>query len=115
LYVFRSSRNLLEVVAIWGEGEVDEPMCGPQQCWGLRQGQMYAVRDPQRSILCEHVHHARPYICLPMMAHGEVLALLHISPNPGITKVVTQFAQFLFYNRAGLFYVIPCGTYCSLF
>jgi diguanylate cyclase (GGDEF)-like protein len=86
LYVFRSSRNLLEVAATWGEEEGNEPMFGPQECWGLRQGQIYAVRDPQRSILCEHVHHARPYICLPMMAHGEVLALLHVSPNPGTTN-----------------------------
>jgi diguanylate cyclase (GGDEF)-like protein len=86
LYVFRSSRNLLERAAIWGEEEDNQPMFGPQQCWGLRQGQMYAVRDPQHSILCEHVRHARPYTCLPMMAHGEVLALLHVSPNRGITS-----------------------------
>jgi len=86
LYIFRSSRNLLEVAATWGEEEGNEPMFGPQQCWGLRQGQMYAVLDPQRSILCEHVHHAHPYTCVPMMAHGEVLALLHVYPNRGITS-----------------------------
>jgi len=89
LYIFRSSRNLLEVATTWGEEEDNQPMLGPQQCWGLRQGQMYAVSDPQHSILCEHVHHARPYTCLPMMAHGEVLALLHVSPNPDITSDAT--------------------------
>jgi len=85
LYVFRSSRNLLEVTTMWGDEEDNEPMFGPQQCWALRQGQMYAVLDSQNSILCPHVHHARPYSCLPLMAHGEVLALLHVSPNSGIT------------------------------
>src|SRR6185295_16656076 len=74
LYVYRSSRNLLEVNSAWGEEQGNEPIFGPQQCWALRQGQMYTVSDPERSILCGHVHHTRPYICLPMMAHGEVLA-----------------------------------------
>jgi len=83
LYVFRSSRNLLERTTTWGENEDGEAMFGPEQCWGLRQGQMYTALDSQQSIRCEHVHHNRPYTCLPLMAHGEVLALLHVSPNPG--------------------------------
>jgi diguanylate cyclase (GGDEF)-like protein len=81
LHVYRSSRNLLEVNTVWGDEAGNESIFGPQQCWALRQGQIYAVSDPQQSILCGHVHHTRPYICLPMMAHGEVLALLHISPD----------------------------------
>jgi diguanylate cyclase (GGDEF)-like protein len=86
LYVFRSSRNLVELAATWGVETGNEPMFGPQQCWALRQGQMYMVSDPQFSILCGHVHHNHPYTCLPMMAHGEVLALLHVSPNPGTSN-----------------------------
>jgi len=82
LYVYRSSRNLLEVNSTWGEEEGNEPIFGPQQCWALRQGQVYEVRNPQKSVLCSHVKHANPYICLPMMAHGEVLALLHVYFNP---------------------------------
>jgi len=82
LFAFRSSRNLLEISAIWGEGEAHESMFAPQDCWALRQGQVYEVRNPQKSVLCSHVKHANPYICLPMMAHGEVLALLHVYFNP---------------------------------
>jgi diguanylate cyclase (GGDEF)-like protein len=82
LYVFRSSRNLLELTTIWGKDEDNESMFAPEQCWGLRQGQMYAALDPQHSIRCGHVRHTRPYSCLPLMAHGEVLALLEVSPNP---------------------------------
>ena len=82
LYAFRSSRNLLEISAIWGEREGHESMFAPQDCWALRQGQVYEVSDPQQSVLCLHVKHASPYICLPMMAHGEVLALLHVCLDP---------------------------------
>jgi len=79
LYVFRNSRNLLEATVLWGGEAHSDPMFGPQQCWALRHGQIYRVLDSQRSILCGHVHHDRAYTCLPMMAHGEVLALLHVS------------------------------------
>lgn len=82
LYAFRSSRNLLEISAIWGEVDAHESMFAPHDCWALRQGQVYEVHDPRQSVLCLHVKHANPYICLPMMAHGEVLALLHVYFNP---------------------------------
>ena len=78
LYAFRSSRNLLELSAVWGAGESHESMFAPHDCWALRQGQIYEVHSPEHSILCQHVKHASPYLCLPMMAHGEVLALLHV-------------------------------------
>jgi diguanylate cyclase (GGDEF)-like protein len=83
LHVFRSSRNLLEIATTWGEAEGYESMFAPHDCWALRQGQLYEVVDSQSSILCLHVGHANPYICLPMMAHGEVLALLHVYFTPG--------------------------------
>ena len=86
LYVFRSSRNLLEVTATWGQEEGNEPMFGPQQCWALRQGQMYAVPDAECSIVCPHVHNSHPYTCLPLMAHGEVLALLYVSADRSTTS-----------------------------
>jgi diguanylate cyclase (GGDEF)-like protein len=86
LYVFRSSRNLLEVTAAWGESEDQVSMFTPHQCWALRQGQMYEVLDPQHSILCQHIKHPTPYLCLPMMAHGEVLALLHVRPDPSTNR-----------------------------
>ncbi len=81
LYIFKASRNLLAVAADWGEEPGHEPMVAPEQCWALRQGQMYEVPTPHLSVRCLHVTQPTPYICLPMMAHGEVLALLHVHPN----------------------------------
>jgi diguanylate cyclase (GGDEF)-like protein len=83
LYIFKASRNLLEMAADWGEEVAHAPTVAPQQCWALRQGQMYEVQNPDLSILCQHLHHPHPYICLPMMAHGEVLALLHVHASTG--------------------------------
>jgi len=84
LYIFRSSRNLLELTTKWGSDETNDFFFGPQQCWGLRQGQMYAVLNPESSIVCGHVHHTHPYVCLPLMAHGEVLALIHVTPTSDV-------------------------------
>jgi len=66
---------------------------------------MYEVSDPPLRILCLHVTLPQPYLCLPMMAHGEVLALLHVHPTSGtamrLTTTETQrsllrvFAEYL--------------------
>lgn len=93
LYVFKASRNLLERVVDWGEGEAHESMIAPQNCWALRQGQMYEVQDIARSVACSHVSHSHPYICLPMMAHGEVLALLHVHPKKDLESGKTTETQ----------------------
>jgi len=97
LYAFRSSRNLLEISAIWGGVEGHEVMFSPQDCWALRQGQVYEVSDPQQSVLCLHVKHSSPYLCLPMMAHGEVLALLHVclEPDADGTRTLTESRRSL--------------------
>lgn len=83
LYIFRTSRNLLQVAVDWGEEKGHEAMVTPDHCWALRQGQIYEVVDPDLSIMCRHTNSPHPYVCLPMMAHGEVLALLHIHPKDG--------------------------------
>jgi diguanylate cyclase (GGDEF)-like protein len=78
LYVFRNSRNLLEPAAEWGDGGEKAAPFAPPQCWALRQGQMHQVDNQKSDIGCGHARYPEPYICLPLMAHGEVLALLHV-------------------------------------
>ena len=78
LYVFKSSRNLLEVAAEWGEATDKAAPFSVQQCWALRQGQIYQVHTQEAGVGCVHARYHEPYICLPMMAHGEVLAVLHV-------------------------------------
>jgi hypothetical protein len=53
----------------------------------------HQVADPQNGLRCPHVRHPRagPYLCVPMMAQGETLGVLHLrtgrapeSGGPGI-------------------------------
>jgi len=72
--------NLVEAVAVWGT-PAGERFFNPDECWALRRGRVHLVQDPQLGLICKHMH--RPadsaYLCVPMMAQGEALGLLHLS------------------------------------
>ncbi|MGD1887515.1 MAG: GGDEF domain-containing protein, partial [Cohaesibacteraceae bacterium] len=79
LYIYSNSRDVLDLVSSWGE-----TMCGPHlhadQCWGLRRGRAYAYGTSEIDFACDHVgSENHPYFCLPIIAHGDTIGLLHIS------------------------------------
>lgn len=84
-YVLRASQNLAETVSRFG----DEPIASadllqPEQCWALRRGQPHRT-DPQHGqVRCDHLDPNAPFaglwtLCLPLMAQGASLGMLHIS------------------------------------
>jgi diguanylate cyclase (GGDEF)-like protein/PAS domain S-box-containing protein len=81
--VIAPSRNLLEMVATWGEIP-GEGAFGPQDCWALRRGRVHRVDDEADELICPHVGAAPPggYVCVPMMAQSETLGLLHLRAGP---------------------------------
>ena len=86
LYLMSASRTDLEEVARWGRhhnAPENVPIL-PDECWGIRRGNFYLVEDPKTALLCRHIVCREPgrYACLPLMAHGEVLGLLHICETP---------------------------------
>jgi diguanylate cyclase (GGDEF)-like protein/PAS domain S-box-containing protein len=81
LFLLSPSRTDLESVARWGdfpENEEDN-VFAPDACWALRRGVVYMV-DETGGLLCPHLKHppSAGYVCLPLMAKGDVLGLLHI-------------------------------------
>ena len=72
------SRNLVEVKAAWGDTVVSEKTFASDQCWALRRGKMYRVRDSDTPMRCAHVSEslAGGYACIPLAAHGETLGVL---------------------------------------
>lgn len=81
LYIISASRNIIEVVAEWGESTSDGGVHAPNECWALRRGRPYLVTDPATEIVCRHVDESSPgqTLCVPMMAQGEALGILHVS------------------------------------
>jgi CHASE3 domain sensor protein/GAF domain-containing protein len=77
LYGFNNSRNLLVRLAYWG-GSTAPAEIMPVDCWALRRGQQHIHDNADPEVACAHVDDsAQPYACLPLMARGDVIGLLH--------------------------------------
>lgn len=84
VYMLSRSRNVLQTMATWGGcADVVAPVFNPPDCWALRRGRIYAAGSAQAAIQCRHTNKEHEnYMCVPMLAHGEVLGILHvIAPN----------------------------------
>jgi diguanylate cyclase (GGDEF)-like protein/PAS domain S-box-containing protein len=87
LYVIGASRNVVEVVAEWGPPILGERVFAPDDCWALRRGRLNWSSGGENAMHCRHVDatQAVESVCVPLMAHGEALGILHLQPrrDPG--------------------------------
>jgi len=79
LYLFRSSRNLLEAAAAWGKTSASESLLAPNECWALRRGQPHWSTRGKDAVPCPHLPAANcDSLCVPMVGHGNILGTLHL-------------------------------------
>ncbi len=82
LFFLSPSKTDLESSVRWGgfPEDIDNNVFAPDDCWGLRRGGIYVVDDAASPLICPHLKRlpAAGYACLPLMAKGDVLGLLHI-------------------------------------
>lgn len=81
LCVITDLRHLAEAVAVWGPNPPEERLFKPEACWALRRGRVHQVENSQNGLICKHLSVPLPaaYLCVPMMAQGEALGMLHLS------------------------------------
>jgi diguanylate cyclase (GGDEF)-like protein len=79
LYIYANSRDVLDSAKVWNGGQVTTAM-HPDDCWGLRRGRMYTFGGNEIDFPCTHVGGNSPnhYCCIPILAHGETIGLLHL-------------------------------------
>jgi diguanylate cyclase (GGDEF)-like protein len=86
LYLFRNSRDLLELESRWGRPAAALETIGPNDCWGLRRGSVHKTLGEQ-DLVCRHYLDAGELpvgsLCVPLIAQGEVLGLACIQPPEG--------------------------------
>ncbi len=84
LGVLHASRNLVEVVAFWGDSPPPDQLFAPDRCWALRRGRPYRVAAADSGLVCGHLGLSPPtgYLCVPMVALGEPLGVLHLHGGP---------------------------------
>jgi len=95
---YSAEQNAFEVVTSWGQPVPNQELFLVDDCWALRRGKVYSVENRETDLLCKHLDHApaNGYICLPMVAQGETLGLLHLQWGPSDTPLSEEAraAQF---------------------
>lgn len=75
------SRNIVEPFVSWGNQATLERMFAPDDCWALRRGKVHVESGCHNGTLCPNTRNCNikfGYVCIPMMAYGEVLGVLNI-------------------------------------
>src|SRR6185503_10126351 len=77
-----NSRDIVEAVATWGNVTLPLTVFEPKDCVALRRGRLHRFDAEPTSLACIHLNGnpAAGSMCVPMMAHGESLGLLYVSP-----------------------------------
>jgi diguanylate cyclase (GGDEF)-like protein/PAS domain S-box-containing protein len=88
LYLVEGTGDLLESAAVWGGGVVEENVITPKDCWALRLGRVYSIKDPAAESFCSHVSRdlKTGYMCIPITAQNEMFGLLHLQFPPDWTS-----------------------------
>jgi diguanylate cyclase (GGDEF)-like protein len=83
--IIANSRDIVEVVAGWGESLPRQSYFEPKDCLALRRGRLHRFELDALGLSCSHLGKERRVgsLCVPMMAHGETMGLLYVSPCSG--------------------------------
>lgn len=90
LFLYDASRDILETEATWGESDPagTHILFNPNNCWALRRRQILWLDDPSSGMRCHHLNIslAGRYLCVPLMAQGETLGVLHLQNHRGLEE-----------------------------
>ncbi|MDP2238654.1 MAG: sensor domain-containing diguanylate cyclase [Burkholderiales bacterium] len=81
VYLLHANGDYLERVASWGDASLNKQSLAWQDCWALRRSQPHCIRDTGNGLLCGHIAQdsgTLPSLCMPLIAHGRMLGLLHL-------------------------------------
>lgn len=81
--LFNSSRNIVEPFVSWGNSNPIEHIFAPDDCWALRKGKMHTENPGVEGFVCPNRAQGEcsRYSCIPMMAYGEVIGMMHIDTS----------------------------------
>lgn len=70
----------MEARARWSDPSLKEGRSNRDDCWGLRRGRAYLLRDTQTGPYCAHIGDRIPssYLCTPIIAQGTAVGLLYL-------------------------------------
>ena len=103
--LLNASRSLTEVAGSWNECEIPSPVFEPTSCWALRTSHSHLVVAGDTTARCAHAAGVNAtYLCIPVMAQGEALGILHFQATeqaPSLADAELSF-RTTFAGQVGL-------------
>jgi len=79
LLILNTITNMLEPAIFWGNIDKVCNTVSVKDCWALRRGQMHIYTRDGIDLKCKHSNSIGEInICLPMIAQGEALGIIHL-------------------------------------
>ena len=76
--LLNAGRDQVEVAGQWNDCHLPAPVFEPNACWALRTGHPHLVVAGDTTAPCAHAQGVKnTYLCLPILAQGEALGILH--------------------------------------
>jgi diguanylate cyclase (GGDEF)-like protein/PAS domain S-box-containing protein len=93
--LFTAAHNLLEVAGQWNDCELPVASFETEACWALRTAHPHMVQAGDTTARCLHAAGVgNTYLCVPILAQGEALGILHIQAtdaDPEMTEAEMSF------------------------
>jgi diguanylate cyclase (GGDEF)-like protein/PAS domain S-box-containing protein len=92
LYTYGASKDGLEELVAWNGESSSAFLFGPEECWGLRRGRLFASAAGELS--CQHHQATGAALCVPMLAQGDTVGLLYLEGKESVfSKRQERLAQ----------------------
>lgn len=103
--LLNASRTLAEVIGLWAECQLPAKEFEGNECWALRTGHPHLVVAGDLTSPCAHAAGVTStYLCIPILAQGETLGILHLQPSSEGTRLDSAELSFqtTFAGQVGL-------------
>ena len=92
VYLLHATGDYLERAATWGDASLTSESLAWEDCWAMRNLRPHGVRGGGE-MLCRHIASASgalPSLCVPLVAQGQMIGLLHVQHLKDIPDVVVR-------------------------
>lgn len=93
--LFNAEHNLVEVAGQWNDCQLPATSFEGDGCWALRTAHQHLVPAGDTTARCRHASGVSDtYLCVPILAQGEALGILHIQAteaDPEMTEAEMSF------------------------
>jgi diguanylate cyclase (GGDEF)-like protein/PAS domain S-box-containing protein len=103
--LLNASRSLTEVIGSWTDCLLPAMEFEPSECWALRTGHPHLVTAGDLTAPCAHAAGVKnTYLCIPILAQGETLGILHLQATDESPQLNTSELSFktTFASQVGL-------------